>query len=84
MNTLTLVETLFSFYSVLIFTRIALSWFPMLYKYKATRWVILATDPYMNVFKRIIPPIGGVLDLSPMIALIALRFIQTLLTSLLV
>ncbi len=84
MNTLTIVETLFSIYSLLLFTRISLSWFPTLYQYQATKFILFVTDPYMNIFKKIIPPIGGVLDLSPMIALVALRFLQTFITSILV
>jgi YggT family protein len=36
------------------------------------------TDPYLNVFRRLIPPIGGggfALDLSPMLAMILLYFV---------
>ena len=72
-----LIQGFFSIYTVLIFIRIALSWFPSLYKYKVTNYVIYLTDPYMNIFKRLIPPIGGVLDLSPMLALFSLRILQT-------
>jgi YggT family protein/cell division inhibitor SepF len=32
-------------------------------------------EPYLGVFRRFIPPIGGVIDLSPIVALFALRFI---------
>ena len=77
MNLSSLIHTLFSIYTILIFSRIALSWFPSLYQYEATRFLIFVTDPYMNVFKKIIPPIGGVLDLSPMLALFALRFLES-------
>jgi YggT family protein len=78
MSIILLVETLFSLYTILLFSRIALSWFPSLYKYEATRFVIFLTDPYMNIFRRVLPPINGVLDLSPMLALFSLRFLETI------
>ena len=31
-------------------------------------------DPFLNLFKRLIPPIGGVLDITPIIALLVLQF----------
>ncbi|MGB3668624.1 MAG: YggT family protein, partial [Phormidesmis sp.] len=33
------------------------------------------TDPYLNLFRNIIPPIGG-LDLSAILAIFALQFIS--------
>jgi YggT family protein len=31
-------------------------------------------DPYLNLFKRLIPPIGGMVDITPIIALLVLQF----------
>lgn len=31
-------------------------------------------DPYLNVFRGIIPPLGGTLDLSPILAFVTLNF----------
>jgi YggT family protein len=31
------------------------------------------TEPYLRIFRRVIPPIGG-LDLSPIVAILVLRF----------
>ena len=36
------------------------------------------TDPYLNMFRGVIPPIGGI-DLSAILAFIALRVLQGLL-----
>jgi YggT family protein len=36
------------------------------------------TDPYLNAFRGLIPPLGG-LDLSAILAFLALQLIQTLL-----
>jgi YggT family protein len=32
------------------------------------------TDPYLNLFRSIIPPLGG-MDFSPMIAILLLQFL---------
>lgn len=36
-------------------------------------------DPYLNLFKRLIPPIGGMVDITPIIALLVLQFAVRLL-----
>ena len=74
-----LVHALFTFYTTFIFARIALSWLPSLYRFKASRFLVWITDPYMNLFRKLLPPIGGVLDLSPMLALLSLRFLESFL-----
>ena len=70
------VHVFFVVYTLMLFARIALSWFPSCYKYKFTHFIRFYTDPYLKVFQRIIPPIGGVLDLSPLLGFFALRFIE--------
>lgn len=32
-------------------------------------------DPYLNLFKRLIPPIGGMVDITPIIALLVLQLV---------
>lgn len=70
------IHLLFSCYTVLIFLRIASSWFPAWQRHQFIRFLSFYTDPYLNVFRRIIPPLGGVLDLSPMLAFFALRILE--------
>jgi len=45
--------------------------------------ISLFTDPYLNIFRRFIPLIGGMLDISPIIAFLALQFIEYLILRLL-
>jgi YggT family protein len=79
------VDALFLIYIVLIFVRVLLSWIPRL-PYNAilngvVRFVHDTTDPYLNLFRRILPPVGGggfALDLSPIIAIIVLALARTL------
>lgn len=52
--------------------RILLSWFPGLQGNALVRPVIAVCDPYLNLFRQVIPPIFG-LDLSPVIALFVLQ-----------
>ena len=70
-------------YMVLIFIRILLSWFPNVDWYNAPFSVLSQlTDPYLNIFRSFIPPLGG-LDLSPLIAIFLLQFVASALPSLL-
>ena len=69
------VSALFLVYLILIFARILLSWIPrMPYNpilSSVVNFIHEVTDPYLNLFRRILPPVGGggfALDLSPMIA----------------
>lgn len=32
-------------------------------------------EPYLNLFRRLIPPIGGVVDVTPIVALLVLQFV---------
>jgi YggT family protein len=61
-----------------LIVRIVGSWFPDFSRKKFMRFVAFYTDPYLNLFRRIIPPIGGVLDLTPMIAWFALQILKWL------
>jgi YggT family protein len=77
------VSALFLVYIVLILIRVLLSWIPRM-PYNPTLRAVLdfitdTTDPYLNLFRRIIPPIGGGgfgLDLSPMIGVIVLFILR--------
>ena len=70
------VSALFIVYFVLIFVRILLTWVPRM-PYNPTLRAVVGfieevTDPYLNIFRRVIPPLGGggfALDLSPILAM---------------
>jgi YggT family protein len=73
------IQQIFWFYSLLIFARILLSWFPNWQHYRLARTLCRVTDPYLNLFRRLIPPIGGMLDLSPLVAFFVLQLIKRVL-----
>lgn len=70
------VDVLFQVYTLMLFARILASWVPQLYEYKAMQFIAFYTDPYLNFFRRVIPPLG-MIDFSPVVAFFCLRFIQT-------
>ncbi|PHT92160.1 hypothetical protein T459_00042 [Capsicum annuum] len=59
-------------YNSLLVVRLVLTWFP-----NAPPAIVspLSTlcDPYLNIFRGIIPPLGGTLDLSPILAFLVLN-----------
>ena len=66
----------FMIYTMMIMVRIIASWFPKFAQSQFVRFLSYYTDPYINIFRRIIPPIGGVLDLSPLIAFFVLQLLE--------
>ncbi len=70
------IATLIYFYSILIVLRIFMSWLPSInWEKQPVKFVRIITDAYLDVFRRFIPPLGG-LDFSPIIALLFLNFLQ--------
>ena len=72
------INNIFNLYFFLIILRIFLSWIPGL-RWENQPWSTLRdiTDIYLNLFRRWIPPLGG-LDFSPIVALIVLQIVQNL------
>ncbi len=71
-----LVVSLADVYSMVIFVYVLLSWFPtssgILYDINTV--LSRVCDPYLNLFKKLIPPIGGMVDVTPIVALLVLQF----------
>jgi len=61
-----------SIYNLIITARILLSWFPAAQGVGLLQPVYAITDPYLNLFRGLIPPIFG-LDLSPLLAFFLLN-----------
>ena len=76
-----IIRLLFGSYILLLMTRVIGSWFPSFLQTSFMHFVMRVTDPYLNLFRRIIPPIGGALDLSPMLGFLVLQFLEKLLVS---
>jgi YggT family protein len=79
------VNTLVLVYLVLIFIRIIMSWIPRIpynrYLDAVLNFVRDVTDPYLNLFRRFMPPVRlgpGALDLSPIVATFVLIIVGSL------
>jgi YggT family protein len=70
------IATFLNIYLVLLIIRILLSWFPNV-DWLSPPFNIISqlTDPYLNIFRSIIPPLGGI-DLSPILAFLLLQFVS--------
>ncbi|MEM1369254.1 MAG: YggT family protein [Cyanobacteria bacterium P01_H01_bin.15] len=73
---------LINIYLLLIIIRVLLSWF------QSQDWAMSVmglvgplTDPYLNLFRSVIPPLGGI-DISPILAIFLLQFVGSALTGL--
>ncbi len=75
----TYVNAIFIVYIVLIFANILISYVPRMpynpYLRAVLDFITETTNPYLNFFRRFLPPVGGggfALDLSPIIGIIVL------------
>lgn len=65
-------------YLVLIIVSVILSWFGGRARHPIVPLIYQLTEPVLRPFRKVIPPIAGI-DLSPLFALIAIRFLMLLL-----
>jgi len=79
-----IINLIFGVYEFLIFIRVILSWFNINPSHPLVRILYNLTDPLLNPLRRLIPPIGGTLDISPAVALILLYIVERVLISLLI
>ena len=75
---LKLLMTLLMTYFFLIIISVILSWLGQGMKHPVIPLVYQLTEPILRPFRKVIPSIAGI-DLSPMFALIAIRFLMLLL-----
>ena len=79
----TTLTTFVNIYVALMIIRVLLSWFPNINWYDPPFSILSQlTDPYLNLFRSIIPPLGGI-DFAPMIAFFVLQFGSQILINLL-
>lgn len=76
-----IVDKLFLVYLIMLFVRILGSWVPELQQSKFMLFVAFYTDPYLNIFRRLIPPLG-MIDLSPIVAFLCLNILEQIVKSL--
>ncbi|MBR3182436.1 MAG: YggT family protein [Eggerthellaceae bacterium] len=64
-------------YTTIIFIYVIMSWIPHSTGVVGDVYRILGKlcDPYLDLFKKLIPPIGGMVDITPIIALLVLQLV---------
>ncbi len=80
-----LIVSLANAYTTVIFIYVLMSWIPTSAGIIGDVYRILGKicDPYLNLFKKLIPPIGGMIDITPIIALLVLQFVVRLVVNIL-
>jgi YggT family protein len=83
-----IVSWVFFAYELLIFIRVLLSWintnpYRPVIDHPLVRILQQITDPVLTPLRRLIPPVGGTIDISPVIALFVLEIVRRILLSLL-
>ncbi|QDS33398.1 YggT family protein [Brevibacillus brevis] len=66
----------FTVYQYMIIAYILMSWVPQMRGTGIGQLLERLVEPYLAPFRRFIPPLGFI-DISPIVALIALRFAQS-------
>lgn len=74
----TTIDIFFNLVLLLLLVRIILSWLPQFRYHQIAQIVFGITEPILSPFQRIIPPMG-MIDISPMVAIIALSILQYIL-----
>ncbi|NLK46202.1 MAG: YggT family protein [Treponema sp.] len=81
MNIISFVSTIVSFYTLILFVRVILTWVPSLEYSKFGRILASICDPYLNLFKKIRFLRVGTLDFTPMVAMGVLVLVSSILQS---
>ena len=71
-----IIATLMQIYSYALIVYILMSWFPNARDTSIGRLLGSICEPYLEVFRRFIPPVG-MMDFSPIVAFLVLNFART-------
>ncbi|MBT2285353.1 YggT family protein [Paenibacillus polymyxa] len=66
-------SALYQIYFYMVIVYILMSWLPNARESFIGEWLGKLVEPYLSPFRRFIPPLFGVLDISPIVALIVLQ-----------
>lgn len=80
-----LIVSLADVYTMTLFVYVLMSWIPQKSGIIADIDTVLGKvcDPFLDLFRRFIPPIGGMVDISPIFALLVLQFAVRLIVGIL-
>lgn len=75
-NLILLISSAIGIYSILIIVYIFMSWVPNIKESAIGQFLERIVEPYLEPFRRIIPPFG-MIDVSPIVAILVLRLAQS-------
>jgi YggT family protein len=86
---ITIISLGFQLYEFLILIRVLLTWvntdpYNPVIRHPIVQILHRITEPVLQPVRRVIPPIGGTVDVSPVVALILLEILRRILISLLI
>ncbi len=67
--------------SLAIIARALISWVPMDPSNPIVRFLDSITEPILAPLRRVIPPIGGTIDITPIVALVLLQVLQAVINN---
>jgi YggT family protein len=73
-----LIVNLLNLYSLIIIIRAVISWIQVDRRNPFVRFVCNVTDPVLAPIQRVVPLIGGTLDISPILALVIIQLIKNI------
>ena len=76
-----ILNLLFTVLSIAVIARALLSWFDPTMRFPVSQLIVDLTEPIIAPIRRIVPPIGGMIDLSPLVALVLLQVIERVIMS---
>ncbi|MEI7026764.1 YggT family protein [Paenibacillus sp. y28] len=72
---LSFVAVALEIYSYLMIAYVLLSWLPGARDSFIGQMLARLVEPYLAPFRKLIPPIGGMIDISPIVAFFAFKFV---------
>ncbi len=71
-------DLLFTLLTFAIIARALVSWLPIDRYHPAIQLLDQITEPILAPLRRFVPPIGGMMDITPIVALILLQILQAI------
>jgi len=78
-----LILDLLHLYSLIIIVRVVVSWVRVDPRNQFVRILSAVTDPVLVPIQKVIPPIGGGLDISPIVAILLIQLLRKLIVGVL-
>ncbi|HUQ81195.1 MAG TPA: YggT family protein [Gemmatimonadaceae bacterium] len=72
---------IFTILQAALMVRVIVSWFPRVANSPWLRWSFTLSEPILRPLRRFIPPIGGMLDITPIVAYFLLKLLSVVVLS---